>query len=219
MDSFQNFLKRYHTKSYPKREIILAEGETPRYAYVIKKGIIKTYNLTQDGVEKPVSFDTEGEVFPAGWIFGKLHHTHYFYEAFTPCELYLIPRDEYQNFILKNHEVLQYSYDRLMGEYLNFQMRVYSLEQSKAGEKVLHTLHFLSHRFGQHLKGNIVQLIVPLTQQDMANFMGLTRETTSIELKRLERQGVISHDHQTYLIHTNKLKELLGEDYGSAQKK
>ncbi len=200
---------------FSRGEIILFEGEVPNCAYVIEQGVVKTYNLTSDGQEKPISFDVELETFPIGWVFGKQRSTQYFYEAFTDCSVYCIPRDEFLRFIKSNPELL-YSYmDYFVSRYLNYQMRINALEQSKAADKVLHTLHFLCLRFGHDVRKNVVKIALPLTQQDLANFMGLTRETTGIELKRLEKSAVISYNRQNYVVRTDKLNELLGEEYES----
>ena len=216
MDNVQRFLHRYHTKHYVKGEIILSQDEVPALAYMIKKGVIKTYNLTADGEEKPISFDIRGEIFPAGWVFGKLKRCQYFYEAFTDCELYCLPPEDYRQFIQTHPDVLYTVFNNFVGRYLYFQMRVNALEQSKASAKVLYTIHFLALRFGYDIKPNVVRIPLPLTQQDLANFMGLTRETTSMELKKLQNEGIISYRNQQYTVKTDKLNDCLDEEYDHA---
>lgn len=182
-DSIEHFLKAYRIKKFMRGELILTEDEKPQSAYFIKSGIVKTYNLTAKGQEKPISFDVAGEILPLGWVFGKLSHTQYFYEAYLDCELYCVPRDDFIAYLRKNHNYhYEYTY-YLVKRYLQFQMRINALEQSKASDKVIHTLYYFCMRFGHDLKPDVVSISLPLTQQDMANFMGLTRETTGIELK------------------------------------
>jgi CRP-like cAMP-binding protein len=209
------FLSQYRVKSYKKGEIILCEGEIPPAGYVIKKGVVKSYNITSEGQEKPITFDVEHEPFPIGWVFHRIRQAQYFYEALTDCEVYCVPRDELAEHLTANPTMLRASFDSLLKSYLNFQMRINALEQSKAANKVIHTLHYLAVRFGKNIKPNLVQIGLPLTQQDMANIMGLTRETTGIELKKLERAGVIRYRRQNYLVRSDKLNDLLDVDYGS----
>ncbi len=215
MEVFKQFIERYRVLKFSRGEIILFEGEVPNCAYIIKKGVVKTYNLTSDGQEKPISFDVEMETFPIGWVFGKLRSTQYFYEAFTDCSVYCVPREDLLHFIKHNPKLLYNYFDYFVSRYLNYQMRINALEQSKAADKVLHTLYFLCIRFGLELRQHVVKISLPLTQQDLANFMGLTRETTGIELKRLEKAGVISYNRQNYVVRTDKLNELLDEEYES----
>lgn len=213
MSSLPQFLDKYRTKSFSKGEIILVEGEVPPYAYVIKKGVVKTYNLTAEGQEKPITFDVPFETFPLGWVFSKIQSAQYFYEAFTDCEVTVIPRDELVEYILKHSDATHELLDILISRHLQFQMRINALEQSKATNKVINTLHYLCLRFGKDVKEHTVKVELPLTQQDLANFMGLTRETTGIELKKLEKQGIISYRRQNYVIRTDRLNDVLDDEY------
>lgn len=212
-EQFTSFLQKYHVRKFSRGEIILVQGEVPKSAYVIKRGIVKTYNLTSQGEEKPIAFDIKNEMFPVAWIFGKAKYSQYYYEAFTDCEVYAVPMQEFIEFMKSNHDALYAMFEYFVGNHINYQMRVNALEQSKASAKVLHTVHFLALHFGRDLKDDMVEIQLPFTQQDLANFMGLTRETTGIELKKLQRLNVLTYRRQRYVIHTNKLNEMLDDDY------
>lgn len=212
--AFHAFLGKYPSRHFKKREVVLQQGEVPEAAYVVKSGIIKSYNLTPMGEEKPIAFNLSDEVFPIGWVLSRLEASQFYYEALTDCEIYSVPVHEYVQFLKTEPECLYELYRGLADRYSEYQMRINALEQSRASDKVLHTLHFLAHRFGKDLDGDLVKIQLPLTQQDMANFMGIARETTTIELKKLERKGVITAAHRRYTIHIHKLQELLGQEYG-----
>lgn len=214
MDEYRQFLKKYTTKSFPKGELMLGEGEIPENAFVIKSGVVKTYNITTEGQEKPISFDIHGEVFPIGWVFGILPSSQYFYSAFTDVKVYLVPRADYANFLRTMQRGITDMMTFFVKGFIDFQMRVNALEQSKASEKVIYTLHFLRLRFGREIKPGQVRIQLPLTQQDLANYMGLTRETTGIELKKLEKLGVITYQRQNYVLNTEAFSDLLHEKFG-----
>ena len=76
---------------------------------------------------------------------------------------------------------------------------------------LLFTLRYLCTRFGQPIVDGSVYMDLPLTQQDIANFIGLTRETTAIELKRLEKNTVISYDRRHFVVRMQKLNDLIAE--------
>jgi CRP/FNR family transcriptional regulator len=209
----KEFVTKLHVKHFRKGEIILYQGEVPPSIYIVKKGIVKTYNLTTQGEEKPITFDATGEIFPIAWAFNKIRYSQYYYEAFTDCDIYTVSRTEYHEFLKANPDAMYESFNGFVNRYINFQMRVNALEQSKAVAKIINTIHFLCLHFGRELKDNVVQIDLPLTQQDLANFMGLTRETPVIELKKLQRQGILSYKRQSYIVKTDKLDELLDEEY------
>src|SRR5947209_9258991 len=79
----RTFLDRYPTRSFKKGEISIFQGEAPRSAYVVKSGIIKAYNLSVNGDEKPVAFYAENAIFPDAWVYGRMPNAIYYYEAFT----------------------------------------------------------------------------------------------------------------------------------------
>ncbi|HTE22777.1 MAG TPA: Crp/Fnr family transcriptional regulator [Candidatus Limnocylindria bacterium] len=214
MDDYLNFLKNFRTKRFKKGEIILVQGEVPECAYAVKSGIVKTYNLTLAGEEKPIGFDLDTEIFPLAWAFGKVNHVQFYYEAFTETAVYCIPTAELQKFFASHGRARAFLLDQLISAHMHTQLRINALEQSKASQKVLNTIHFLCLRFGVEQRKNVVQIRLPLTQQDLANFIGLTRETTGIELKKLHQKGVLSYKKQNYVVRTDKLDGLLDEDYG-----
>lgn len=214
MDDYYQFLQKFRTKRYRKGELILVQGEVPECAFVVKSGIVKTYNLTLAGEEKPIGFDKKSEIFPLAWVFSKVNHVQFYHEAFTETEVYCIPTLELKEFISKTPAVQLVLLDSMVSRHVNTQLRINALEQSKAPQKVLNTIHFLCLRFGEEVKRNTVRIELPLTQQDIANFIGLTRETTGIELKKLQRKGVLSNKKQYFIVRIDKLDEMLDEDYG-----
>jgi len=78
------FLERHPVRTFKKGEVIIFQGEVPRTAFVIKSGTVKVYNLSVGGDEKPVTFYSADNTFPASWVYGKAANALYYYEAFTP---------------------------------------------------------------------------------------------------------------------------------------
>lgn len=213
MNKIQEFYDRYTVKRFLKGEIILVQGEVPKSTYIVKKGVVKSYNLTAQGEEKPIDFNLAGNLFPESWTFGKARFAQFYHEAFTDCQVYCVPATDYIDFLKSDPDLLYTSFEAFISRYINYQMRINALEQSKAAAKVLYTIQFLCLRFGHDVQNDTVLIDLPLTQQDLANFMGLTRETTGIELKKLQRKGVLSYRKQKYVVKTDKLEEYLDEDY------
>jgi CRP-like cAMP-binding protein len=214
MNEYRQFIKNFRTKRFKKGEIILVQGEVPECAYAIKSGIVKTYNLTLSGEEKPIGFDLDEEIFPIAWAFGKVDHVQFYYEAFSETVVHCVPPRELRSFFATHPKAQSVLFEQMVTRHMHNQLRINALEQSKAPQKVLNTIHFLCLRFGVQEKKHVVRIRLPLTQQDLANFIGLTRETTGIELKKLHAKGVLNYKKQNYVVRTDKLDELLDEDYG-----
>lgn len=212
MYGFLGFLRQFPVKKFEKGSIILHQGEVPSCVYVVKKGIVKSYTISDTGDEKPIAFSLQQEIMATTWAFKKTAGTLYFYDAFTDCTVYCVPREKLDQFIHSDTQVLSYFLDHYITKYIGKSVRVNALEYSKAIDKIARTLQYLCLSYGKELEPDVVEIELPLAQQDIANLTGLTRETTGMELKTLKNRGIISYTNRRYVVHTAKLQEVYGED-------
>jgi len=213
-DQFQTFLQNYPARAYKKGEIILFQGEAPRTAYVVKRGIVKAYNISSAGDEKPIAFYGPNSIYPTAWVFKHVPSAVYYYEAFTDVELYSVPPDDYVEFLKKTPEVLFQELDNYVIDDLGKTMRLNALQHSRASDKLIYTLHYLALSHGKTLAPQVVEISLTLTHQDFANLTGLTRETTATELNKLKGKGVVSYGkHTPYKIDLLKLRNLLNDQF------
>ncbi len=209
-----NFLETFSVRSYKKGEIMLFQGEAPRTAYAIKKGIAKAYNLSSTGDEKPIAFYGPFSVFPAAWVLGQVPSAIYYYEAFTDLQVYCFPREDYLAFIRRDPELLLWELNNYVLDDVGKTMRLNALQHSRASDKLIYTLHYLALSHGKPVKPNVVEIGLSLTHQDFANLTGLTRETTATELNKLKNLGVIAYGkHLPYRISMQKLNEALNDQF------
>lgn len=211
-DTLREFLKGYMTRNYDKGEIIIFQGEAPRTSFIVKSGVVKEYNLSHTGDEKPVGFQIENEMFPAPWTFYKAPSALYYYEALTDVVLYHVPRDEYLSFLKDHPEEMFAQLERLVTDYLGSMMRLNALQHSRASDKLIYTLHYLAASQGRSISPTEVEIMLDLTHQDFANLTGLTRETAATELNKLKNLGVISYGkHSLYRVKVKDLNKALND--------
>jgi CRP-like cAMP-binding protein len=211
LHSFDKLLEQYPVKRFAAGDMILYQGEVPNAAYVVKSGLVKAYNISAQGDEKPIAFSGETEILSHAWVFGKANSSMYFFEAHTDCALYALPRDELLSIAKQDKEILYFLLDRFVTLTTAASLQLHALEHSKAADKILHMLFYLSEVHGEPASDGTVLINLPLTQQDLANLLGLTRETTGIELVKLKRSGVLSLSRKRYRIQRQRLLELIGE--------
>lgn len=213
MNGFSGFLATFPLKKFTRGDIVLHQDTEPSCAFFIKSGIIKSYNLTSRGEERPIELNTSHDVFPAGWLMDKISHAQYYYEAIMDAELYCVPKGDFVTYLKNNSETMYQLLDRQVARATHTQLRLNALEHSKAFDKIVSTLHYFALRFGRDIARNTIKIPLPLTQQDVANFTGLTRETVSAEFKKLTRKRVLGHHNQAYVIYTQRLDELLDDSF------
>ncbi|HUD03656.1 MAG TPA: Crp/Fnr family transcriptional regulator [Patescibacteria group bacterium] len=209
---FDKLLSKCRSVSYESGESILYQGEVPRNAYLIKSGVIKVFDIGTNGDEKIVALSAPGEFIPPAWVFNKSPVSLYNYEAFGNCTLYILDREVVHETIKNDDDLARKMFDQYIGLYTGAVQQVNALEQSKGADKVLYILQYLILRFGSRVSNDAKTIMLRLTHQDIASMTGLTRETTSVELNRLKKNGVISYKDQYYTVSTSKLLAMLGSD-------
>lgn len=207
-----DLLNAYSLRKFKKGQTVLFQGEVPRYAYVIKSGTVKTYNISPLGEEQLISLSSDYDILPEAWFLGEASVAYYFYEAFTDCTVYAIPREELIKKVNDSPEFANHLLRRFMRLYVGASVHINALEQPRSRDKLVHLLHYLMLRFGQDAGKDKVTLSLRLTHQTLANMLGVTRETIATELSRLRREKVISYKQQTYIINKPQLLQLRNDD-------
>lgn len=180
----------------------------PKGTYIIESGIIKTYTITSSGEEHIISIDTKGEDIPIGFTIGLVDKCQYFYEAHSHCVIRVVPRDDYLKHLASDHDSLLRRHIRITKILLTTLHHIEALEQSKAPEKVALTLLYLSETIGSTFPNKAVRKL-SVTQQEIANSLGLTRETAGQVLKKLEVKKLLEKSRNTYVLYIEKLKNYI----------
>ncbi|MBI3494711.1 Crp/Fnr family transcriptional regulator [Candidatus Saccharibacteria bacterium] len=207
----QPLIKKSNTRSYKSGSTILYQGEAPRYAHILSKGVVKVFSISAQGDEQIVMYHVEGEFFPSSWIFNKSQGALFFYEAVTDCEIALAPPDEMIEFMLSKPESMKAMFNYFTTNYSASLIHVNALEQPKARDKLLYTLYFLCQRYGD-IRQKKTHIPFALTHQNLASLVGITRETAATEMGKLKNTGLLTYVNQKYIIDAEKLLELIGED-------
>ncbi|HSW99775.1 MAG TPA: Crp/Fnr family transcriptional regulator [Patescibacteria group bacterium] len=213
MRNIVSHIKPYATtRSFKKHTILLYQGEAPRAVHVVLDGVVKAYSINAAGEEQIVTFETKDDLFPAPWVFHKASTTLYYYEALTDVEVLTVPRDQFHTLIDESNDLRANLLDYFATSNAGLLMRITSLEQSRAREKIMFTLYYLLFRYGRETTPGIYVVEIKLTHSVIASLIGLTRETTTNELSKLKVQKVLRYSTHQYAIDKAKLERLLGED-------
>lgn len=197
---------------YPKKCTIIFQGEIPKSMYVIKSGIIKAYGITSEGDQRTVTILCAGDSFPTSWIFGKTDFCIYYYEAVTDCTVLAIKREDFLAALEKHDELKNQVLENYTSHYIASTMHVFALEHSHAQDKLIYILQYLTTRFGVKRPNGKTQIILRLSHQDIAEMVGITRETAAVELHKLKQRGLIDYRRFTYYVDVSKLQVLKGDE-------
>ncbi|MBP9852517.1 MAG: family transcriptional regulator, anaerobic regulatory protein [Patescibacteria group bacterium] len=199
-------------RSFSKRRTILFQGEVPRSVHIIESGIVKVYGITNSGDQRTITLLSVGDVFPMSWAHGKSSAAMYYYEAITDCAIYTIDHKEYDRVLSEHSEVLETIYHTYVSHYITATMHIYALEQSHAQDKLNYILQYLVARFGEEQPSGMHKINLRLSHQDIAEMVGITRETTAVELHKFKKKGFIDYQKFTYYVDVQKLVRAMGSD-------
>lgn len=190
-DAFLKFLKDYPSIQYKKGEVLLRPQDRPQGIFVIQKGYVKLHAVSRDGEELTLIIFQPNDFFPMYWAFTDLTNKYYF-EAFTPVEVKRMPKDVFMQLLKDRPEVLIEITSRIMVRLGGLLNRMEYLAFGSAKSRIASILLILAERFGKTMDHH-VEIACPLTQKDIANLIGITRETTSTIMSSFLRKNYISY--------------------------
>lgn len=209
--AFRQSLAKFPLRQIKKGRPILYQGEIPQTTFFIKSGVIKVYNITTSGEEKTVGYESADGLMPLEWLFGRSPVSLYYYDTFTDCQVHSVPKPDLLEILNLNPNLANFLLNRAISLYISSTIHLHALEQSKARDKLLYILQYLVMRFGKQLNSEESLIELRLTHQEIANLIGITRETASTEIGRLTKTGILRQEHLHYVINTNKALRQLGE--------
>lgn len=184
--------------SFGKDEIILRPYEESGGVYMLLSGFVSAYTITNYGETNLLVINKPGELFPLASTLRGLQSSLY-RQAKTDVVLRRVSRAAFLSSMSANNIIANAVNRQLLDLAAIYEDRVKQLEFRTARERVMASFYIMSTRYGQpHADG--ILLAVPITHQDIADMLNMTRETASREIERLVRQGVIQQVNRQIII-------------------
>lgn len=167
--------------SYARNMEIYGEGEPAEYLYKVLSGAVRTSRVLADGRRQIGSFYLPGEVFG---MEGSEEHA-FSAEAISDARIVVIKRTALDAMAKRDAEVSRLLWT-ITGQELQGAQRHVMLLIKTAKERVVGFLLEMASRVPN--SGNVA---LPMSRQDIADYLGLTIETVSRTLSELERVAAI----------------------------
>ena len=194
-----NFFSQFNTFKYAKGETILRNGDVPQGVYFVKSGYVKLNSLSKDGKELTLVIYKKDDFFPVVWTFLGTKPSIYSFEAITPTEILRAPREKFLEYINSHKDILANVIGEILSRFQTALRRMEFLTFGNASGKLASILLICGKDFGIE-KSDGIEIQIPLTHKDIANLVGVTRETVSLELKRFDRKGFIAYNRKLIII-------------------
>jgi CRP/FNR family transcriptional regulator, nitrogen fixation regulation protein len=167
--------------SFTRNSEIYGENEPADYLYKVISGSVRTYKILSDGRRQIGAFYLPGDIF--GLEMGDEHT--FSAEAISDCKVLVIKRNAVTNLAARDNDVARELWTLTGRELRRVQDHILLLVKT-AQERVV---SFLLEMAARTPAANAVDL--PMSRQDIADYLGLTIETVSRTLTHLESTAAI----------------------------
>jgi CRP-like cAMP-binding protein len=161
---------------------IYGENEPADYLYKVVSGTVRTYKVLNDGRRQIGSFYLAGDIF--GLEVGEQHS--FSAEAVADCKVLVIKRSALVALAGRDNGVARQLWAMAAADLQRAQGHIMLLIQT-AQERVAGFLIEMSAR-----SSGTSEVDLPMSRQDIADYLGLTIETVSRTLTQLENSGAIA---------------------------
>jgi CRP/FNR family transcriptional regulator, anaerobic regulatory protein len=169
----------------PSKTTLFEQGREASFVYNLTSGALRLSKLLPDGRRQVVGF-----ALPGDFIELALAPTHMFTaDALTAIKVCQFPRAAFSHLLMSKPHLLRRLMEIAGHELTLAQDQMVILGQRSAEEKIAAFLIGMRER-NARLNGQCVHVPLPMTRQDIADFLGLTVETVSRTMARLAREKV-----------------------------
>lgn len=172
---------------YKKKQIVYNEGNHPLRLYYIIKGKVKTYKTNDDGKELVIGLYNEGDFL--GYVSllegGNYKETA---EALEESEIAIIPKDEFENLLHNNREVMQKFIQMLAKNVTIREEQLIGLAYNSLRKKVAEALVALYKKFNPDENPNFM---IDLSRENLATIAGTAKESLIRTLSDFKEEGII----------------------------
>ncbi|WEG13806.1 Crp/Fnr family transcriptional regulator [Pullulanibacillus sp. KACC 23026] len=204
---FELLSKLMKPKTYIKNSTIYCEGDPLTHLYYVQEGSVKLSKVSDDGKDLIMHYFFPGDLFGEYRTFGEQKAT-FSAEAVETCKIGVISLEQI-NDVISQHGSLGISFSEWLSKmqwYTQLKLRDI-LFHGKNGA-LASTLIRAANTFGLQ-EGDKIVIAHKLTNYDLANLIGATRETVNRLMSQFQKEQLIEVHHSRIVItNLNELKKV-----------
>lgn len=174
---------------YCKGDNIFLEGDPANMLFFVNEGKIKLFKYNKDGKEQILHILSEGDFFGE---LALLKDSEYKFnsKAIENVKICTLTKNQVKDIIMKNPQIAIKLLENV-GERLSaIENLVQNLSTNDVDARIAYLLTNLMDKYSQKINNN-KSIKLPISREDMANYVGVTRETISRKLKKFEEESLI----------------------------
>ena len=178
---------------------IMSPDDPPERIHILKKGRVRVYRVTPDGKQLTLDIYDKGTILGDMSLLGQEPIAEAFAETLDEAVICTISPDEMRKLVERypaiGVNIISYLSKRLR----DAESELESMAYQRVGQRLARKLIDLSNRFGVKTdRGTLIE--ARLTQQELAEMIGTTRETLAHTLADFRRRGLLDTEKHQVLI-------------------
>jgi CRP-like cAMP-binding protein len=179
----------------PPRKMLYREGSTAQSVFIVAKGVVKTFRDLPSGKRRVMAF------LYADDVFGLAQNGHYVnsVETITPVTCYRMRVAALTDLLRRDAELAVHFLCKVTHEWRRSLRHATILSRRDAVGRLTMFLRMLEQDAHLHRDSRIA---IPMSRSDIGNYLGLSLESVSRALSRLERSRIVVFDgrHQVRVL-------------------
>ncbi|HEX2914452.1 MAG TPA: Crp/Fnr family transcriptional regulator [Chloroflexia bacterium] len=194
-EELQELSGRLKKRTYRPGETIFHKDDAGTTMYIINEGTVKVSVPSEVGTEMILSILSSGDFFGELSLFdGKPRSATVTSSGTT--EVFVLHREDFIDFVSKHPKVSLQIISALSSRIRRTDTLVEDVVFLDIPARLAKKLLELSRSHGKKLPTGSIEIDLRLTQQDIANMLGTTRESVNRQLVAFQERGFISIDRQ-----------------------
>ncbi|HAS74411.1 MAG TPA: Crp/Fnr family transcriptional regulator [Clostridiales bacterium UBA8960] len=185
----QSVIDLIERKHYKKGETIMHAGDPFDRLFIVNKGTLKASSFGEDGKEQILYLLSDGD-FIGELALLRTEFATYDLVCIKESFLCTIPKSKFDHYLKQNPEILFSIMTSAHEKIASLEKLVSAIASNDADIRLKFLLKQLIGQSKSSDKSSVV-ISLNITREDMANFVGVTRETISRKLSQLAQENIL----------------------------
>ncbi len=190
--------------TYPRGSILFVEGQETNGTYIVLSGLIKVVKLHKEGREKTLAILRRGDILGEMTLFETTARSANA-ETMEESTVLYIPNADFKQLLLDIPQLALEVIGILADRLRHTDQQIQELLFFNARGRIICNLLHLAAGHGI-IENNLIKISLRLTHAELANLVGVSRETVTKVLDDLKKDGLIKiKNRQLWLLNTEEL--------------
>ncbi len=204
-EDVERYAHLFHEHDYRAKEIVFSEGDLGDAVYLLKSGHVRLYRSTEDGKELTLAILGPGDVFGELALFRESHRQT-FAEAVDASHICAASVEDFTRLMGDKPQLTMMVASEIARRRQDMETRIAGLAYGSVRSRLMHALRHLAREHGEPLEGGEVRIPVRLSHQELAQLIGTSRETCTLEVGKLQLADSLRVDSERcYIVKPERL--------------